>query len=1187
MREAPLELWFARFRRDGDAKALAAVFDATAPELLRIARHLGGSRNTAEDLLQSTFLTAIERRDGFDTDRRLLPWLIGILANHAAAERRRQRRVLEPRPLAVTTPTEPPAALLDRELRDELERAIANLPPPYRELMASTLGGEARTAIAARVDREPGVVRMQISRGLRRLRHLLPAGLGAALLFWLGSRSALASVRRVIVSRGELLSGTVAAKSAATTGTIACGGILIVKKLALLLGATALLVVAGMFLTLSEPTPADDSLTASVPLDAPRAPGVTAAVERAAVVGTVAPADADSATDAQAEHAPPESYRRKLCGVRGRLLEHDGAPASDRPLTLLQLDPDEWTIALDHAFSGPPQATRIATAAAHTDAEGRFELFGVAQRGLHVLSVDPGGPRATLRVLAQSLTPGEVTDLGVIRLEPVIALRGRVVDEQAAPIAGARVRAIALPAPIAMLGVQHLQRSSVVMVWNQRRAAVLPLPAWAQDLLDRLPLPTTHTAADGTFVLAGAPPGLITTLIDHPAFVGTLVGPTPSGRSGERDLGILPLDPGRTLHGRVIDAEGEPVAGAQVAAGPVLAIHGVVIARATTTDADGRFAIARLPADGALQVAARATPIDAWTMPAADDVEQIDVRLASDVWLTLEVVDEQSNPLTAVEARLAPLNPLDRVAGYYFGYPTATLEPVPERSGSYRVGPLRHGWYSLLVRATDRAPVARDIEIDRDDPQVRIELPPGTTRVVRVIAAADGAAVEHALVSLSSTGEKSLALAHGRTDAGGRVTLGPIPIRDVTARVAHPGFPTVAVPLAQDAAEHEVVITLPLAGCVEGQLMSDAPVRDPYLVCIAPRQRTLDLDEIPFIASTDERGLFRVTNLAPGDYRIEIYPHLLNGDLMDTRLELLDGVQRLARRDLAIRSGETTRVEIPFLPPGAASACVIAGSVTRSGMPVADATVALRQERYQSTTTDAAGRFRFVDVAPGSITVQVRMPQPERAAARAFAGTLEQEFELAPGETREVTFDCESIEVSIGATHPGGTAVLTGKSVVVVGIDGAGRGSTASVALDAAGHARVTLAAAGRYRASLAANDVGRGSVEFDAPCPQPVELAVAAGVKCAGRIVSDGKIAASEQIMLGFAALGDDGKAAPSHTFSFLPRGDPRFDILGLQPGAYEFIIYLQDRAGQPVRVDLPEGGRTDLELKFVATDG
>src|SRR5262245_41201396 len=83
---------FARYRACGDSRALAAVFDAVAPELLRIALHLTQDRHAAEDLVQSTFLVAIEDRARWDQQRGVVPWLLGILANRARRHRREQAR---------------------------------------------------------------------------------------------------------------------------------------------------------------------------------------------------------------------------------------------------------------------------------------------------------------------------------------------------------------------------------------------------------------------------------------------------------------------------------------------------------------------------------------------------------------------------------------------------------------------------------------------------------------------------------------------------------------------------------------------------------------------------------------------------------------------------------------------------------------------------------------------------------------------------------------------------------------------------------------------------------------------------------------------------------------------------------------------------------------------------------------
>src|SRR5690606_34631305 len=61
---------FPAFCRTGDARALGKVFDRTAGELLRVALYLAGNRDGAEDLLQRTFLSAIEPRAAYDPRRR-------------------------------------------------------------------------------------------------------------------------------------------------------------------------------------------------------------------------------------------------------------------------------------------------------------------------------------------------------------------------------------------------------------------------------------------------------------------------------------------------------------------------------------------------------------------------------------------------------------------------------------------------------------------------------------------------------------------------------------------------------------------------------------------------------------------------------------------------------------------------------------------------------------------------------------------------------------------------------------------------------------------------------------------------------------------------------------------------------------------------------------------------------------
>ena len=86
---------FARYLARGEPADLAAVFDHTAAELLSVALHLTGDPHAAEDVLQETFLIAIERRrTSTPSEAGIRAWLLGIL--HNLARRRWRRRSLRP-----------------------------------------------------------------------------------------------------------------------------------------------------------------------------------------------------------------------------------------------------------------------------------------------------------------------------------------------------------------------------------------------------------------------------------------------------------------------------------------------------------------------------------------------------------------------------------------------------------------------------------------------------------------------------------------------------------------------------------------------------------------------------------------------------------------------------------------------------------------------------------------------------------------------------------------------------------------------------------------------------------------------------------------------------------------------------------------------------------------------------------
>lgn len=206
-----LDRLFVRYRTADDGRALARVFDLVATDLYRFALHFCRDLHEAEDLVQATFLVAIERRDGYEPRGRFFSWLAGILVNEHRRRRQRDRRPLDADRLARPAESEPIDRLADEETNIRLGEALASIPEPYRGVLRLKLDEKLEAAaIARRLGRPEGTVRAQIHRGLDLLRRILPAGL-ASLVVTAMPRPALARAREAALG---------AAGFAPATGTL-------------------------------------------------------------------------------------------------------------------------------------------------------------------------------------------------------------------------------------------------------------------------------------------------------------------------------------------------------------------------------------------------------------------------------------------------------------------------------------------------------------------------------------------------------------------------------------------------------------------------------------------------------------------------------------------------------------------------------------------------------------------------------------------------------------------------------------------------------------------------------------------------------------------------------------------------------------------------------------------------------
>ncbi len=177
MKPRTIEAAFAEFCERCDPAAMAEVFDRAAPELLPLARRLTRGRSEADDLIQETFLAAIEHRESFDASRTLMPWLVGILVRQASSARRRSQRDIDPGRMASRSQSGPDEDAEAREFQRIVMEALGRLSSRDRAVLVPLLfDGKRAVQIARELGSRPDTIRMRIHRGLERLRQLLPAG---------------------------------------------------------------------------------------------------------------------------------------------------------------------------------------------------------------------------------------------------------------------------------------------------------------------------------------------------------------------------------------------------------------------------------------------------------------------------------------------------------------------------------------------------------------------------------------------------------------------------------------------------------------------------------------------------------------------------------------------------------------------------------------------------------------------------------------------------------------------------------------------------------------------------------------------------------------------------------------------------------------------------------------------------
>lgn len=777
--DGSLDDLYGRYRKHRDLDALGALFDTAAPRLQGLARRLARRRSEADDWVQETFLTVLEKPQNYPGSD-VMPWMIGILVNHARADRRRSGREPEQDRLHQPEVPEPDAHASAAEVRSAIEGAIADLPPVQRQaVMARLLDGRSSAELGRDLGLAPGAVRARLHRGLERLRSVLPAGLATGLFAWLSSSRGLASVRARVLeqaARGGSAAGVPAAATAA-------GAAVLTKKLAA--GTIGIALAAILALTLRELlTPPQAAGTEAL------APTIDLAAQEGAAVRPRAAGELRAPVESAAA-TPGNSVA--LVSV----IEENGDPAPGQTVIL-------------RAGRGSSRQTLEET----TDEDGRarFVLDPNTYVALLELPIEPTRP--LIRETYYRPIPAGRTQQFTLQIEPGFSIAGHVVDGEGKRLAGAEVlgwcgggrtddpvrRVIAgddgsfrldhLGPEVRMLarvegmacllglrgapeGLDSAEGFELVMAPALETRGQVTLPdgrpaggvkVWVEDgTSSRSELDATHvrglltyratsaedmTDAAGSFLLDGLTKGeasaavrLVPYLEKHHRIV-----------VGAQNAKIA-LDAGETVSGQVFTPAGAPAAGASVRWGPYYSNrhHAPEV---VTCDELGRYTIRGMSASSTKRpwvgvsheghALALLQPIELGTV-------QPDIHLEPEAPIAGVVVDEDGRPIPGV---LLQCRGSRQLSNTHIDGRFESLEYVFERDevrtnerGAFRFDRLYAGEFEVLAFASDGRRSWVSVRAPAGTQDLRIELSPrALERVVirgKVLDAATGKPLPH------------------------------------------------------------------------------------------------------------------------------------------------------------------------------------------------------------------------------------------------------------------------------------------------------------------------------------------------------------------------------------------------------------------------------------------------------------
>lgn len=762
-----------------------------------------------------------------------------------------------------------------------------------------------------------------------------------------------------------------------------------------------------------------------------------------------------------------------------------------------------------------------------TRSDGTWEIRGLPA-GAHELRAAHHEWRGRT-VVAPGVADDATLDVGAIDLdrrhESTDAIHVKVSDELGRPVAGAKVVACSTMYGLHLLLGPELSGMSDV---HERRAVT---DEKGETLLTKLPPETYDVVAIAEGYTLAAQPNV-------------LVG---EGRT--KHLRFV-LSRGASISGIVVDAEGNPLAGA-FAMG--LHMPSFASSLAVTTGADGRFTLDGLRTGSYMLIAGHDDHGEGMVNPAKSPSTGLRVQLGGAGKVALQVVSTDGTPLTRYQVRPYRAEP--------FGYTYSMRFNVQDEEGRTELK-LSPGTYTLAVKseAGDFSTEAKATVTVGEITEVKVELPQSRT-VSGVVVDPEGRHVAGVEVYVRQGGMPTQPRReqYARTNAEGEFTIAGLPMEQIRLHARHTRWAPVVFEVPEGAAGtgDEITIRMPAGGAIEGTVLHG----DGSPAAGEPVSAFMGFNFFEAKSTvTDDAGRYLFPALAGGKYTVSTGP-----------FENMGG--GVSKQNIEVPADGSVTVDIQLEDPEATG--VVVGTVTSGGQPLQGATVMVLDGRgwdqMVRVETDASGGFRAEGVVPGEgVTVRVSTTGG-----------------VAKSETVEVPAEGEAtVAVNFTTTLLQGR-LLTSAGAAVSGawiaIERVGTGSArdwSNVAAQTTSSAEGTFEAQGLEPGRYQVRVTGSGLAGF---LSDPVEVTeggtadlgtftLAPGLSIGGRVVDDaGAPVEDATISL------KDATGRPVFNFSLISTGsDGRYEMTGLEPGRYTVGFEAKGYAPASKTVDLAEGSAT-----------